>query len=102
MFVKIINDYRDNNMNLTLIPKNVILEVTEARANELIEGGVAEAFTFAVPVQAISSSVVCNEKILNEKEEIEVATTANPEPVKLKLNGKTIVEQKTTKNTKNK
>lgn len=49
MFVKIVKSYRDTNMNLTLVPKDVILEVTDERAKELIEAGVAKEFTFAIP-----------------------------------------------------
>lgn len=49
MFVKIVKSYRDTNMNLVLVPKDVILEVTDERAKELIEAGVAKEFTFAIP-----------------------------------------------------
>lgn len=49
MYVKIIENYRDSKMNLELVPKNVILEVTKERANELIKAGVAEEYIFSIP-----------------------------------------------------
>lgn len=107
MFVKIIENYRDSKMNLVLVPKTVILEVTEERANELIKAGVAEEFIFAVPVQVMSSSKVSNEKVLNEEEKIEITTTSNKVPVEIKLdvNGeviKKVIDEKSAKNKNNK
>ena len=80
MFVKIVKSYRDTNMNLVLVPKDVILEVTDERAKELIEAGVAKDFTFAIP--EIESVIV------------------DTKPLEVRTDAKNIAETKETKDTK--
>ena len=79
MFVKIVKSYRDTNMNLVLVPKDVILEVTDERAKELIEAGVAKEFTFAIP-------------------EIE-SVTVDTEPLEANVDAKNMAKTKETKDT---
>ena len=74
MFVKIVKSYRDTNMNLVLVPKDVILEVTDERAKELIEVGVAKDFTFAIPE---IESVIVDTKPLEIKLDEEIVDKQN-------------------------
>lgn len=80
MFVKIVKSYRDTNMNLTLVPKDVILEVADERAKELIEAGVAKEFTFAIP--EIESVII------------------DTKPLEVRADAKNIAETKEAKDTK--
>ena len=94
MFVKIIKNYRDIEMNQVLVPKTVILEVTEERANKLIEAGVAEEFVFAIPETNITENIISVQKIL-EEDEVKIATKFEQGPEKKEENKiKNVVKEK--------
>lgn len=88
MFVKIIKSYRDSEMNLTLVPKTVILEVTEERADKLIKAGVAEEYIFSIPKTEITENVVSEQEIPENGEKYKTETIVDMKPVEIVVNTK--------------